>query len=299
MPDLRIARQLLQLAAPLNFAFLGLSVALLAGQVDAASSYDCLIEPSQVVEIAPPVPGLLQSTRVKRGDRVSQNQLLAVLESSTEQAAANLALYKSQLAGPAQLAQSKIDFSTKKFTRRHDMAADKLMPQQDSDDAEAELKQAQAELKVAKENREVAHLEYLQQSSQLKLRSVYSPFDGVVVDQMIWAGELLEPGATKHTIFKLAQLDPLRIRVVLPIQLFGKLAVGDPVDIQSELQGHAPYHAKVTNMDRIIDGASGTFVVSLDLANPNLAIPAGVKCQALFGLEDGHRPEPSAPHPAS
>lgn len=261
---------------------LSLPLALVSGIAAAAdtNTYDCLIEPTQMVELGAPVSGLIDRVLVKRGDRVMRNQVLASLESHAEQAAADLAHYKSQLAGPAQQAQSKIEFSQRKFSRRRDMAAEKLMSKQDSDDAEAELKQAQAELVTAKENREVAHLEYVQQSSQLALRTIRSPFDGVVVDQMMWPGEIFEPGSTKHAILKIAQLNPLRVRVVMPMRAFGQPAPGMEASIAPEIQPGRNYVAKITSVDRIIDAASGTFVVFMDLPNPKLDVPSGVKCKA-------------------
>lgn len=245
-----------------------------------ADTYDCLIEPTQTVELGAPVSGLIERVLVKRGDRVARHQVLATLESHAEQAAADLAHYKSQLAGPTQQAQSKVEFSQRKFTRRREMAAEQLMSKQDSDDAEAELKQAQAELVTAKENREVARLEYVQQSSQLALRTIRSPFDGVVVDQMMWPGEIFEPGATKHAVLKVAQLNPLRVRVVMPLRAFGEPAAGMEASIAPEIPAGSHYSAKVASVDRMVDAASGTFVVFMDLPNPKLDIPSGVKCKA-------------------
>jgi RND family efflux transporter MFP subunit len=255
--------------------FVLISPALRAGE-----SHDCLIEPMQTVELGMPVNGLIDKVLVKRGDRVTHNQVLASLDSHAEQAATDLAHYKSQLVGPTQLAQSKIEFSQRKYSRRHDMAEEKLMSRQDSDDAEADFKQAQAELVEAKENREVARLEYVQQSSQLSLRTIRSPFDGVVVDQMMWPGEIFEPGATRHAVLKLAQLDPLRVRVVMPMRAFGEPVNGMSATVTPEILSSKAYTAKITSVDRIIDAASGTFVVFMDLPNPRLDIPSGVKCKA-------------------
>nr|WP_284691733.1 efflux RND transporter periplasmic adaptor subunit [Pinirhizobacter soli] len=273
---------------PQRRSFLGFCtlLALIAGTAKAANTtntYDCLIEPTQMVELGAPVSGLIDRVLVARGDRVTRNQVLATLESHAEQAAADLARYKSQLAGPTQLAQTKIEFSQRKFSRRSDMAAEKLMSRQDSDDAEAELKQAQAELVTAKENREVAHLEYVQQSSQLALRTIRSPFDGVVVDQMMWPGEIFEPGATKHAVLKLAQLNPLRVRVVMPMRAFGEPVPGMQASIAPEIPAGKNYSAIVASVDRIVDAASGTFVLFMDLPNPKLDIPSGVKCKATLG----------------
>lgn len=248
----------------------------------AATSYDCLIEPTQTVEVGMSVGGILDRVMVKRGDLVRRNQVLASLQSRVETAAVELARYKAQMSGQIELAQSKIAFAKRKFERLDHMASERLMSRQDSDDAEAQFKQAQAELKVAEENREVARLEYVRQNDDLSMRTLRSPFDGVVVDQMMWPGETVEPGASKHAILKLAQLDPLRIRVVMPMQAFGKPRRGMPVTVTTEVQPGMTYQAKVSGIDRLIDAASGTFVVFLDLPNPDLKMPSGMKCRAQF-----------------
>ncbi len=247
-----------------------------------AAGFDCLIEPAQTVEVASPVTGLLDKVNVKRGDRVVKGQVVAVLESRAEQAATELARLKSEQLGPMLMAERKIEFSQRKFNRRRDMAADRLMSPQERDDAEAELKQAESELQVATENRQIARIEFQQQNSLLNLRTIRSPLDGVVVDQMSYPGEVVEPGGTKKFILKLAQLDPLRVHVILPKRVFGKPAVGMAVEVSPEVKAKSSYVAKVKSIDRLIDAASGTFVVYLELPNSKLDIPAGVKCRATF-----------------
>lgn len=259
-------------------------------QAGLAAPFACLIEPNQTVEVASPVTGLLDRVTVKRGDRVSRGQVVATLESRAEQAASELARYKSEQLGPLGLAESKVEFSRRKFDRRRNLAAEKLMAAQESDDAEAEFRLAESELQVAKENRHVARLEYQQQSSLLNLRTIRSPFEGVVVDQLAFAGEVVEPGGTKKGILKLAQLDPLRVHVILPKDAFGKVSAGMTADIAPEIPQNSRYAAKVKSVDRLIDAASGTFVVVLEMPNPKLEIPTGVKCKATFSDLEGSAP---------
>lgn len=247
-----------------------------------AASYSCLIEPAQVVELAPPVGGVIERVLVKRGDRVSRGQVVAQLDSRAEKAGAALALYRSKMEGPTELAQKKIEASTRKYERRRDMAAERLMPRQESDDAEAELKLARAELRSASESREAARLEYLQQTTQLGMRTIRSPFNGVVADQMLWPGEVVQPGTGKQAILKLAQVNPLRVRVVLPMRAFREPAMGMTAMVAPEILPGQVYRAKVSSIDRIIDAASGTFVVFLDLPNPKLDLPSGVRCRTSF-----------------
>ncbi len=251
-----------------------------------ASTFDCLIEPTQTVELASPVTGLLDKVNVKRGDRISKGQVLALLESRAEQASTDLARYKADQTGPTRAAESKIEFGKRKFNRRKSMAAEKLMAVQESDDAEAELRLAESELQVATDNRELAKIEFRQQSSLLNLRTIRSPFNGVVVDQMLYPGEVVEPGGNKKAILKVAQIDPLRIHVILPKEVFGRVTEGMSVEVTPEIPAKSKYVAKVRTIDRLVNAASGTFVVFLEMPNPKLDVPAGVKCKAAFGALD-------------
>jgi len=269
--------------------YLGGMALLFAGHAWPAG-FDCLIEPTQAVDIGSPVAGLLDRVYVRRGDRVAKGQVVAKLESRAEQAATELARLKSQATGPMQNAEAKLEFARRKFERRSGMAADKLMSLQERDDAEAEFKLAQAELQIAKEAKEIARLEYQQQSSLLDLRTIRSPFDGVVADQLLYPGEVVEPGGNKKTILKLAQLDPLRVRVILPMAAFGQVKPGMRVEVVLEPPIGGKYTASVQAIDRLIDAASGAFAAFLEMPNPRFRVPAGVKCRAEFPIALVARP---------
>jgi len=243
-----------------------------------------MIEPKQTVDIISPVSGLLEKVYVHRGDKVRKGQVLANLESSSEIAATALAQYKSELTAPTLTAQSKIEFAKRKFERRKGMLAENFMSVQELEDAENELQLAQSELKLALENKEVAKLEWQQQSSLLVLRTIRSPFSGIVVEQNIYPGEFVEPGGQKKNILKLAQLNPLRVYVIMPMKAFGKITAGMKVGIKPEHPVGGHYLGKVKIIDRIVDAASGTFGVFLEVANPKMAVPAGVKCKADFPI---------------
>lgn len=242
----------------------------------------CLIEPRQTIELASPVTGMLAQVQVVRGELVSKDQVLAVLDTRAEQAAADLARFRSEQRGPLEMAERKVAFSRLRFERRKAMAAERLIPEQERDDAEAELRLAESELKVAVEDRQSARLELAQHNVQLALRSLRSPFNGVVVAQLAYPGEVVEPGSAGKGVLKLAQLDPLRVHVVLPKEAFGSVKQGDLVEVIPELPATARYSARAVNVDRLIDAASGTFVVQLELPNTQLSIPAGVKCRAVI-----------------
>jgi RND family efflux transporter MFP subunit len=195
--------------------------------------------------------------------------------------------------GPSKVAESKMTFSKKKLNRRQELASQKLMSMQDSEDTESELRVAEAELQIAKENRQIAHLELQQQNSLLDLRTIRSPVDGVVVDQGVFQGEVFEPGSNKKYILKVAEMNPLKIHVILPKNLFGKLKKGMIANISPEIPQGRNYSAKVNMIDRLIDAASGTFVIFLEMPNPKFEIPAGVKCTVTFPGGEGSVTDPT------
>ena len=70
------------------------------------------------------------------------------------------------------------------------------------------------------------------------------------------------------------------------MELIGAIKVGMNAEITSEhAAGQKVYKAKVTIVDRVIDAASGTFGVRLELPNPKYRLPAGLKCKVSFNTE--------------
>ena len=57
---------------------------------------------------------------------------------------------------------------------------------------------------------------------------------------------------------------------------------GMRAEVTPELTKKRKYIAQVTIVDKVVDAASGTFGVRLELPNTDLAIPSGIKCQVTF-----------------
>lgn len=256
---------------------LALGMALFAGSVQSA---ECLIEPTQTVEVASAVPGVVMTLGAQRGDRVKRGQVLVTLDDRAERAAMNSARFRAEQTGPVELATRKIEFAKQRFERRSSLAKENLIAAQEGDDAEAELRLAESELKVANENRALARIELEQHSVQLNLRTVRSPIDGVVVEQLVRAGESVDTSGGKRSVFKIAQIHPLRVHVVLPKDLFGKIKPEDAVMVALESPISEKVKAVVKRVDRVVNASSGSFVAWLELPNSELRIPAGIRCVA-------------------
>jgi RND family efflux transporter MFP subunit len=269
--------------APLVFVGAFSNVALAAaGESTAGRSFDCLISANQLIEIRSPVSGLLDSVPFKRGSVVRKGAVVATLESSAERSAAVVAKYRSEMSGAAESGVARVDLLGKKFERRRDLASGKAISIQDRDDADLDRRLAAAELKQARENKELARLEWQHAVDLLNLRSIKSPFNGIVVDQYLYPGELVDPNDPKRVILKLAEVDRLRVEVILPVSLFGAIKVGEAAEVIPEAPIGGRYATTVNHVDRIVDSASGTFGVRLELPNPQMRVAPGVKCKVSF-----------------
>lgn len=258
----------------------------------AAAGFDCLIEPWQVVEIRAPVDGVIARVRVQRGDAIKRGQVLVELSTAAEQVAVESARYRAQMDGQIVQSRSRFEYATKKLARAVDLQSQNFVSAQARDEADTERRLAEAELQVAIENRELAKIEYRRAIEQLAMRTMTAPFSGVVVDRMLNPGDLAESGAGRKAVLKVAQIDPLRVDIVVPAALFGRLVPGMRARVVP--QGMSiTLAATIKLVDRVIDAASGTFVARLELPNPTGKLPGGMRCQANF---DGIKPLAGAAH---
>lgn len=258
-----------------------LAVLLLAGG-SRAGEFDCIIEPSKTIEVRAASEGLIEKIWVDRGDMVKNGQVLVTLDSGVERAATEAARYRSTMQGKIRTGESRVEFSTTKYNRREKLAGQSFISLHDRDEALTEKKLAESELIEAKDDRRLSEIEYRRLSEQLRLRTIKSPIDGVVVDRLLNAGELADNRDLRRPILKLADIGRLHVEVLMPIDAFGKLTIGQSVEVLPEPPVGGRYTATVKVIDRVHDAASGTFGVRLELANPGLKLPGGIKCKASF-----------------
>jgi RND family efflux transporter MFP subunit len=250
-----------------------------------AAALECLIEPAQVVELRTPVDGVIEKIHVQRGDPVKRGQTLAELEAHVERSTVESARFRSTMEGRIVLSRNRADFAGKKLGRSQELYKQNYVAAQARDDAEAEKRLAEAELQDAMENQQLARLELKRAEELLNLRSLRSPFDGVVVERLQNPGDLAESGPGRKPVLKLAQIDPLRVEVAVPSEAFGKLKPGMSATVIPEGIG-GRHTATVKIVDRVFDAASGTFGVRLELANRNGALPGGMRCRVEFAQLD-------------
>jgi RND family efflux transporter MFP subunit len=263
-----------------------LSVVLLA-QPAAAAEFDCMIEPRQVLELRSPIEGLIERVDVERGDLVKKGQVLAVLDTEVDKLAAAMARQRAMMEGAIRSGQSRVEFTEKKSQRVLELQRKNFISDELRDEATAEKQLAEAELQDALDNRKLAELDYERQMEIIRLKTITSPVNGVIMERMLNPGELAEAGVGRKPMLKLAEIEVLYVEVIMPAPWYERVAIGDAVTIHPEVPAGASYDATVKVVDRVMDSASGTFVVRLELPNPDYALPAGIRCRARFdGVAD-------------
>jgi membrane fusion protein (multidrug efflux system) len=215
---------------------------------------DCLVEPAVVTNVGSPIDGVIEAVAVDRGDSVRRGQVVARLQSGVEAASVDLS-------------RARVEFAKRKVERNETLFEKQLISAQERDEMVTELRLREQELRKDVE--------------QLKLRSIVSPIDGVVVERRLVPGDLVR--TDKSIVFRLAQIDPLNVEVVAPADTYGSIRVGMSGTVTFGSMHPGTFEAKVTVVDRVIDAASGTFGVRLRLPNPGNRIPAGIKCSVKFG----------------
>ena len=273
-----------------------------ASALPSGPGFDCLIEPSQVVEVRSAVDGLIAQVHVKRGDVFRRGQVLVELQASAERLAVESARFRAEMGGQIAAARNRVAYAEAKLKRLNELMQSNFASAQARDEAEAERLLAQSELLAATENRELARIDLRRAQEQLAQRTLVAPFNGVVMDRMLHPGDLAEAGSGRKPVLKVAQIDPLKVDIVVPARAFGAVKPGAKVTIVprgplGRLQG------VVSASDKVIDAASGTFVLRVELPNPQHSVPGGLRCTAeIEGVANTARPgepvrEPASPRP--
>lgn len=259
----------------------GLVLALAAAELGAAEpglEFECLIEPNMMIEVSSPVDGVIDSIEVDKADVVKAGQVLAQLEASVQRAQVEQARARAAMDGEIRAAQENVKFTQRKLKRINDLYSSQAVAPQQKDEVETEARLASMDLRKAKEDKRLAELELQKAIEALNQRTVRSPIEGVVVQRFLSPGESVKD----KPIVSIAQIDPLRVEVILPAKEFGAIDLGMQAEVRPETSGGKAYPATVTIVDKVIDAASGTFGVRLELPNPEYALPGGLNCRVTF-----------------
>lgn len=250
----------------------------LSTSADEFPAVDCIISPYQIVDLASAVPGVIERILVERSDFVTRGQVVAELAAGVERATVALARARAQVEPEINVWQVNLEFDERRKARIHSLYANKVVSDDNKDEADREAELSSWKLQQAHDLKKIRKLELERAEEQLKQKIIKSPIDGFILEKFKLPGEYVED----QPILRIAQLDPLNVEAIVPIELFGKIPVGMAAEVHPETLTAETRPARVTVVDRMGDAGSGTFGVRLEMPNPGYELPAGLKCDLRF-----------------
>lgn len=239
---------------------------------------ECLIEPHLLIDVSSSEIGVLASVNVDAGDSVRKNDVIAALRTDVENATYDVSSARAQSGSEIELLKREHEYALRNQQRVDELNAENVISKQEVDEVHTSQSAAKLRFQAASEKQRTARLEAIRDELALARRIVRSPIDGVVINKYRNVGEYVEG----DPILQLAQLDPLLIRVIVPIAMFGQIEMGMQAIVTPELSIEGPFEATVTSIDPMVDAATATLGVRLSLPNPDHRLPPGLKCTLTF-----------------
>ena len=235
------------------------------------------ILPFLSVAVHAKVPGYVDRILVDRGSVVEEGQLLAEL--SAPEMAARIAeaeakvpvLEAERIQAEAQLAgaQSTYERLKKAAETPGAIAGNELVQVEKQIEAlQALIRSRQQAIRAA----EAAVNTEKQMQSYLRITA---PFNGVVTERLIHPGALVGPGAAA-ALLVLQQIAQLRVVVALPEEYVGGITEGAKISFQVPAFPERTYSGTVARIARMLDQATRTMAVELDVANRDGSLAPGM-----------------------
>ncbi|MCZ6774820.1 MAG: efflux RND transporter periplasmic adaptor subunit [Proteobacteria bacterium] len=242
------------------------------------SELDCVIEPHMVIDLSSRVDGIVETMEVERGEYIEKGQVLVRLESSVERAAVAEAQVRAEAMTEIRSSNVTAEFAQRRNDRIQELHRSHAVSTDQLDEIKTEYELSRLQLERATENQLIAKLGLRQAVEVLNRHTLRSPIRGIVIQHYLAPGEAVE----EQPIMRLAQIDPLRVEVIVPVTAFGTIKVGQRAIVRPEAPMEGDYSVTVTVVDGVADAASGTFRVRLGLPNADYSLPSGLRCRVTF-----------------
>lgn len=261
-----------------------LSGAVLGSEPDAR--FRAVVVPSHDVELVSPVRGVIRNILVQEGDRVKKGELLVELDSEVAKAQLAIEEYNAKSTAALEAAEANLRVKGADYQRQKTLHDKGVGSDADLEKADFELKYAQSLVTVEKEKRTLGQLRVNFQTAQLEQLRIRAPFAGFVVRKLQDVGEAAQED---KPVLRLVVLDLLHVIAYVPNEVAARLRVGDLAEVRLEGPTPTTRQCRIAMIDPVIDAASDTRRVKLELPNRDQNVQAGTKALVRFRAEAGAR----------
>ncbi len=204
------------------------------------------LAPHESVELQSETEGIVQEIRFEEGQPVRKGDLLVVLDES--KAAAALAE-----------AEAYFKLSRANHERAKQLLADKLISQQEFDQAAATFNVNEAGVALKRR--------------QLRDARIRAPFDGVMGARQVSPGQVITKSTTLTWV---VDLDPIRAEVQVPERFLGELKAGQKIEFAVAAFPGRRFGGEVYFISPFVDNATRTALVKAFIPNPDGELKPGM-----------------------
>ena len=165
---------------------------------------------------------------------------------------------------------------------RDEKQADYAVKQAQTERAEASLATASDTIHASEAN--------LHRLEQMKgFARVTAPFDGIVTARNVDVGTLINAGngGASREMFRVAQIQPLRIFVNVPQAYVSEMRNGQSAELRVQERPGEVFPAHVSNVSNSLDANSRSMLVILETPNPGARLFPGMYAQVRFAAAKG------------
>jgi membrane fusion protein, heavy metal efflux system len=226
-------------------------------------------DPAATVKVLPPLAGRVIDLKVQLGGRVTQGQILAVIDSSD----------LAQAYADDSKARSALKLTTQALDRLLVLEKSRAISVKDREQAQSDRAQAQAELQRA-ESRLKAIGVSADQPEQSQLLSLKAPVSGSVIDLQVGPGAYLnDPTAGIMTI---ANLDTVWVTANVPEKDTALVAKDQAVDVVFTAYPNEVFKGQVLFVSDILDPDTRRTRVRVAFRNPDMRLKPNMFANATF-----------------
>ncbi len=231
------------------------------------TNYEGITKPSEQRDLVFSSPGIVAEESVKEGDVVKKDQVLAVQDSTVEEAEKTKLELEANSALQEEAAKADYDTKVVDLKRKQKMFDEKVLGESELEEAKLATVIGEIRIRLAAQEQSKAKAELAEEVAKIKLKSLISPIDGIVKKINTHVGEAPSNDANKPSM-TVVKNDPMWVEVNLPKQVVINLHTQQSMQVRyADSDNWAP--AEVIFIDPVADARSGTQFVRLQMPNPS------------------------------
>ena len=242
------------------------------------------VEPTTLVEVSSELSGEIDTVTVDFNDSVDEGTVLATLDTRKLEAQLAIAQASVETAGArVAVAQAVLDKARADFEIARTLERRGVTPHQTFIAQEAALKRAEAELRSAKADRDLADATLSLHRTDLDNACICSPIRGVVLDRAVDPGQIIAAALSAPVLFTIAgDLREMQVQVAIDEADIGRVAVGDTARFTVDAFRDRHFPAEISELRFAAEIVNGvvTYKAILNVDNSGMLLRPGMTATA-------------------